>query len=98
MCPSWLTQGDLKKALPLVPQSLHNEGFCGVSPASGAVWGSEIRVLVTRSRCGEDTLPGLRETGPHTCSPATIGVLVCGLGPMGHPFRVYGGETEEWVP
>lgn len=69
MCPPWLTQGDLKKALPLVPQSLHNEGFRGVSPASGAVWGSEIRVLVTRSHGGEDTRPGLREMGPHYLLP-----------------------------
>lgn len=41
MPTSWLTHGDLRKALPLVPRSLHSEGSHGVSSTLGDVWDSD---------------------------------------------------------
>lgn len=71
-----LTQGDLRKALPsglsLCGRSLIGKVFYGMSPASGVVWGTEVRVLVTHSHCSEGDLgPGLGGgailPGPHLC-------------------------------
>lgn len=57
----------------LCPQCLglsRVRGFHGVSPTSGLVWGSEIRVWVTPSRCGkEDSRPGPREAESHRRLP-----------------------------
>lgn len=56
-----LTQGDLEKHLPAVTQSLHGEGFYMLL-VLGAVWDSDVRVLMTHSRCSEeDPWPGFRK-------------------------------------
>lgn len=90
-----LTHGDLRKALPH-GQRLTGEVFCGVSPVSGAMCGTEVRVLVIRSHCGEEDLgPGFGEAGPYCLVPQPPSVsLSIEWGQVGHPYRVCGSKTE----
>lgn len=75
-----------------------------VSPASDAMCGTEVRVLVIRSHCGEEGLgPGLGEAGPYCLVPQPPSVsLSIEWGQVGHPYRVCGSKTEGqaggWAP